>query len=177
MFELAEIYNEMMDLKMIRANTQADTQSLDKHSIKKINHLCSSAAKWVSEWLQTIWAWIWLSYYGWQLLHLFSRYFQMFLDSLRSPDGKFPEKMEEDVLRPALVARFRMARLYSKLICSLPSAQLENLNKALDNYTYEEPIVHCIFCRLKEIISRRVKIETGDGVLLAWLIIFVLLLF
>lgn len=91
----------------------------------------------------------------------------MFLDSLRSPDGKFPEKMEEDVLRPALVARFRMARLYSKLICSLPSAQLENLNKALDNYTYEEPIVHCIFCRLKEIISRRVKIETGDGVLLA----------
>ncbi|XP_003969525.1 KIF-binding protein [Takifugu rubripes] len=107
MFELAEIYNEMMDLKMIRANTQADTQSLDKHSIKKINHLCSSAVK----------------------------YFHMFLDSLRSPDGKFPEKMEEDVLRPALVARFRMARLYSKLICSLPSAQLENLNKALDNYT------------------------------------------
>lgn len=84
----------------------------------------------------------------------------MFLDSLRSPDGKFPEKMEEDVLRPALVARFRMARLYSKLICSLPSAQLENLNKALDNYMYEEPIVH-IFSRLMEIISRRVEIEMG----------------
>lgn len=45
MFELAETYDEMMNLKMIRANTQADTQSLDKHSIKKINHLCSSAAK------------------------------------------------------------------------------------------------------------------------------------
>lgn len=75
----------------------------------------------------------------------------MFLDSLHSPDGKFPEKMEEDVVRPALVARFRMARLYSKLICSLPSAQLENLNKALDNYMYEEPIVH-IFCRLMEIM-------------------------
>lgn len=63
----------------------------------------------------------------------------MFLDSLRSLDGKFPEKLEEDVLRPALVARFRMARLYSKLICSAPSAQLENLSKALDNYTYGEP--------------------------------------
>lgn len=88
----------------------------------------------------------------------------MFLDSLRSPEGKFPEKMEEDVLRPALVARFRMARLYSKLISPLPSAQLENLNKALDNYTYEEPIVH-IFCRLMEIISKRVKIETRDDVL------------
>ncbi|CAG05689.1 unnamed protein product, partial [Tetraodon nigroviridis] len=108
MFELAETYDEMMNLKMIRANTQADTQSLDKHSIKKINHLCSSAVK----------------------------YFQMFLDSLRSLDGKFPEKLEEDVLRPALVARFRMARLYSKLICSLPSAQLENLNESLDNYMW-----------------------------------------
>lgn len=62
----------------------------------------------------------------------------MFLDSLRSPDGKFPEKLEEDVLRPALVARFRMARLYSRLICSLPSAQLENLNASLHNYMYEE---------------------------------------
>lgn len=48
MFELAETYDEMMNLKLIRANTQVDTQSLDKHSIKKINHLCSSATKWAS---------------------------------------------------------------------------------------------------------------------------------
>lgn len=45
MFELAETYGEMMDLKMVRAHTQSDAQSLDKHSVKKINHLCSSAAK------------------------------------------------------------------------------------------------------------------------------------
>lgn len=45
MFELAEIYNEMMDLKMSRANSQAGTQALDKHSIKKINYLCSSAIR------------------------------------------------------------------------------------------------------------------------------------
>lgn len=45
MFELAETYEEMMNLKMTRANTQADAQALDKHSIKKINHLCSSAVK------------------------------------------------------------------------------------------------------------------------------------
>lgn len=70
----------------------------------------------------------------------------MFLDSLRSLDGKFPEKLDEDVLRPALVAYFRMARLYSKLISSLPSAQLENLNKSLDNYMYEEAIDRCSFC-------------------------------
>ncbi|KAM7423960.1 hypothetical protein PAMA_000357 [Pampus argenteus] len=108
MFELAETYSEMMDQKLTLANRQADSQSLDNHSIKKFNHLCSASAK----------------------------YFQMFLDSLRSPEGKLPEHLEEEVVRPALVARFRVARLYNKLICSLPSAQLENLNKALENYKY-----------------------------------------
>lgn len=85
----------------------------------------------------------------------------MFLDSLRSLDGKFPEKLEEDVLRPALVARFRMARLYSKLICPLPSAQLENLNKSLDNYMYEEAIDRCSCCGSMRIISRTVQIEAA----------------
>nr|XP_020508440.1 KIF1-binding protein [Labrus bergylta] len=108
MFELAEIYNEMMDLKLTLANRQADTQSLDNHTIKKFNHLCSASAK----------------------------YFQMFLDSLCSPEGKYPEHLEEEVLRPALVARFRVARLYSRLISSEPSVQLENLNKSLENYKY-----------------------------------------
>ncbi|KAJ0056207.1 hypothetical protein NL108_003509, partial [Boleophthalmus pectinirostris] len=106
MFELAETYNDMMDLKLALANRQADTQSLDSHTIKKFNHLCSSSAK----------------------------YFQMFLDSLRSPEGKIPDHLEEEVLRPALVARFRVARLHSRLISSSPTVQLDNLNKALENY-------------------------------------------
>lgn len=58
----------------------------------------------------------------------------MFLESLRSPEGKLPEKLEEEVLRPALVARFRVARLYYRLICSDLSDQLDNLNKSLENY-------------------------------------------
>ncbi|XP_029001027.1 KIF-binding protein [Betta splendens] len=108
MFELAETYSEMMDLKLSVANRQAETESLDNHTIKKFNHLCSASVK----------------------------YFQMFLDSLCSPDGKFPEHLEEDVLRPALVARFRVARLQNRLISSIPSVQLENLNKSLENYKY-----------------------------------------
>ncbi|KAM8876616.1 KIF-binding protein [Synchiropus picturatus] len=108
MFELAETYNEMMDLKLTLANRQADTQSLDNHVIKKCNQLCAASAK----------------------------YFQMFLDSLRSPEGKFPERLEQEVLRPALVARFRVARLYSRLISSIPSEQLENLSKSLENYKF-----------------------------------------
>ncbi|XP_012710609.2 KIF-binding protein [Fundulus heteroclitus] len=108
MFELAETYNEMMDLKLTLANRQADNHSLDSHTIKKFNHLCSASAK----------------------------YFQMFLDSLCSPEGKPPEHLEEEVLRPALVARFRVARLHSKLISSSPPVQMENLNRALENYKY-----------------------------------------
>nr|XP_057945036.1 KIF-binding protein [Doryrhamphus excisus] len=108
MFELAETYNEMMDLKLTLANRQADTQSLDSHTIKKFNHLCSASAK----------------------------YYQMFLDSLCSPEGKFPEHLEEEVLRPTLVARFRLARLHSRLICSIPLTQLDNLSKSLENYKY-----------------------------------------
>lgn len=45
MFELAEIYNEMMDLKLTLANRQADSETLDNHTIKKFNHLCSASAK------------------------------------------------------------------------------------------------------------------------------------
>ncbi|KAM9765712.1 KIF-binding protein [Menidia menidia] len=108
MFELAEIYNEMMDLKLTLANSQTDSQSLDNHTIKKCNHLCAASAK----------------------------HYQMFLDSMCSPDGKSPEHLEEEVLRPALVARFRVARLHSKLISSLPTVQLDNLNKSLENYKY-----------------------------------------
>ncbi|KAK2920305.1 KIF-binding protein [Channa argus] len=108
MFELAETYSEMMDLKLTLANRQADSETLDNHTIKKFNHLCSASAK----------------------------YFQKFLDSLCSPEGKFPEHLEDEVLRPALVARFRVARLLSRLISSLPSAKLENLTKSLENYKY-----------------------------------------
>lgn len=80
----------------------------DVHTIKKFNLLCSSSTK----------------------------YYQMFLDSIRSPEGKFPEKLEDDLLRPALVAKFRVARLQSKLISSNPASQLENLSLSLESYKF-----------------------------------------
>lgn len=80
----------------------------DVHTVKKFNHLCSASMK----------------------------YYQMFLDSIRSPEGKFPEKIEDDVLRPALVAKFRVARLQSKLISNHLPTQLENLNLSLETYKF-----------------------------------------
>ncbi|XP_062851445.1 KIF-binding protein [Trichomycterus rosablanca] len=81
---------------------------LDAHTVKKFNHLCSSSIK----------------------------YYRAFVDSVRSPEGKFPDRLEDDLLRPALVAEFRIARLQSKLITADPAAQLENLNRSLESYSF-----------------------------------------
>ncbi|CAH2322022.1 KIF1-binding [Pelobates cultripes] len=81
---------------------------LDSHTIKKINTLAQSAIN----------------------------YYEMFLDSLRSPDKKFPEKLDEDVLRPALVAKFHIARLYGKLICTDQKKQLQNMQTSLNYYLF-----------------------------------------
>lgn len=91
-----------------------------------------------------------------QFMTLLSRYFQMFLDSLCSPDGKFPEHLEEEVLRPALVARFRVARLQSRLISSSPSVQLENLSKSLENYKYGSIFV-CLWRYFQTLSGLQIK--------------------
>ncbi|KAJ1143244.1 hypothetical protein NDU88_009555 [Pleurodeles waltl] len=81
---------------------------LDCHTIKKINTLALSAIK----------------------------YYEMFLDSLKGPDKTFPEILEEDVVRPALVAKFHIARLYSKLITTDGKKQLENMQTSLEYYSF-----------------------------------------
>ncbi|KAM9319466.1 KIF-binding protein [Gastrophryne carolinensis] len=81
---------------------------MDPHTVKKINSLAQSAIK----------------------------YYEAFLASLRAPDGKFPDKLEEDVLRPALVAKFHIARLYGKLISGDPKKQLENMQTSLNCYSF-----------------------------------------
>ncbi|NXN98724.1 KBP protein, partial [Rhinopomastus cyanomelas] len=83
-------------------------EELDSHTIKKINSLAQLAIK----------------------------YYELFLDSLRNPDKVFPEELEEDVLRPAMVAKFHIARLYGKLITPDLKKQLENMQTSLEYYTF-----------------------------------------
>ncbi|XP_062989097.1 KIF-binding protein [Elgaria multicarinata webbii] len=83
-------------------------EELDSHTIKKINSLAQLAMK----------------------------FYELFLDSLRNPDKVFPEILEEDVLRPAMVAKFHIARLYGKLITSEGSKQLENMQTSLEYYSF-----------------------------------------
>ncbi|XP_043911708.1 KIF-binding protein [Protopterus annectens] len=105
-FEIADTFYEMMDLKVAIASTQ--TEEMNAHIIKKINLLAQSAIT----------------------------YYERFLNTLRSPDKKFPETLTEDVLRPAIVAKFHIARLYGKLIVADGRKQLENMQESLDNYKF-----------------------------------------
>lgn len=82
-------------------------EQLDGHALKKFNQLCSAS----------------ISYY------------QAFVDSVRSPEGQLPARLEDELLRPTLVAVFRVGRLQSKLIGATPAQQLENLNRALESYS------------------------------------------
>nr|XP_033798839.1 KIF-binding protein [Geotrypetes seraphini] len=83
-------------------------EELDSHTIKKINTLAQCSIK----------------------------YYEIFLDSLKDMEKKFPEKLEEDVLRPAMVAKFHIARLYGKLITSDGKKQLENMQMSLEYYSF-----------------------------------------
>lgn len=45
-----------------------------------------------------------------------------------------PTIFNEDVIRPALIAYFRIGRLYSKIVMPDKAAQLENLKQSLNAY-------------------------------------------
>lgn len=47
-----------------------------------------------------------------------------------------PDKFDDHNIRPALLAKFYLGRLYSKIIAIEPSKRLENMKQTLDNYTY-----------------------------------------
>uniref|UniRef100_H2Y9J8 KIF-binding protein n=1 Tax=Ciona savignyi TaxID=51511 RepID=H2Y9J8_CIOSA len=70
------------------------------------------------------------------LCYLSIKYFHAFLDTLRLPDRKFPERFESDVERPGLIAHFYIARLYGKVITSNSSEKLENLKLSLQFYAW-----------------------------------------
>ncbi|XP_078481212.1 KIF-binding protein-like [Ciona intestinalis] len=105
-FEIGETYSDMMDMKV--AILTSSGQPPNQHSVKKINLLCYSSIK----------------------------YFGLFLDTLRLPGKKFPERFESDVERPGLIAHFYIARLYGKLIPVDSAEKLANLKLSHQFYTW-----------------------------------------
>lgn len=105
MFEIAEIYNDMADLKT--ALSRESSSPPTPHTVKKINQITNQSI----------------------------RFFQSFMDSLKH-QGEMPETFDEDLVRPALIAHFHVARLYSKIICGDKQRKVEYIKKSLDIYRY-----------------------------------------
>uniref|UniRef100_A0A2K6EK16 KIF-binding protein n=1 Tax=Propithecus coquereli TaxID=379532 RepID=A0A2K6EK16_PROCO len=103
-----EIAHAYYDMMDLKVAIADKLRDPDSHIIKKINNLNKSALK----------------------------YYQLFLDSLRDPNKVFPEHIGEDVLRPAMLAKFRVARLYGKIITADPKKELENLATSLEHYKF-----------------------------------------
>ncbi|XP_048587634.1 KIF-binding protein-like [Nematostella vectensis] len=105
MFETAEAYSEMVDLKIALAKESGVPPSV--HVIKKINHLVTQSIK----------------------------FFQTFIDSMKQKQV-LPETYDDDIVRPALVSHFCVARLHGKIICSETRTKVDNLQKSLELYKY-----------------------------------------
>lgn len=105
-FELGEIHSDMVDLKVEIVN--ASNGPAGPHAVKKINSLCLSSIK----------------------------YFREFLDTLKNPNGEFPESLDGDVERPAVVAHFYLARLHSKVLASEQQDKLDWKRRSLQFYQW-----------------------------------------
>ncbi|XP_041066430.1 KIF-binding protein isoform X2 [Carcharodon carcharias] len=103
-----EIADTYYEMMELKVSIANRLDELDSHNIKKINHLAQSAIT----------------------------YYNLFLDSLKNSEKKFPEMLEADVLRPALVCKFRIGWLYGKMITSDPKIQLGNLQQSVDCYRF-----------------------------------------
>ncbi|XP_037575972.1 LOW QUALITY PROTEIN: KIF-binding protein-like [Dermacentor silvarum] len=105
MFELGEVYSEMMSLKLAVLPSAVNPQS---PAVKKVNSIIDKAI----------------------------RHYLSFLDTVKDPNGKYPEKLPEDLARPVLVAHFYIGRLYSSIIAQEPREQFENFEKTKEHYEF-----------------------------------------
>ncbi|XP_055503286.1 KIF-binding protein [Leucoraja erinacea] len=103
-----EMGDTFYEMMELKVSIANQLDELDSHNVKKINLLAQAAIA----------------------------HYTLFLDSLRDSERKFPATLESDVLRPALVAKFRVGWLHGKVITSDPQQQLDNLQLSLDCYSF-----------------------------------------
>ncbi|EDV21336.1 uncharacterized protein TRIADDRAFT_60261 [Trichoplax adhaerens] len=105
-FEIGETTNEMVTLKIAIGNRE-DVPSV--HTVKKINSLIQNSVE-----------------------H-FNKFIGSFVDRRT---GKLPETIHDDYLRPILLAKFYLARLWKKYIAKDTKSQMEFLSKSLQCLEY-----------------------------------------
>lgn len=106
MFELAEVYSEMADLKL--SLIEMERLRPNPHYTAKINKLIQQSLD----------------------------NYQAYIDSLKGGKPDLPDEFPESDVRPALVAFFCMGRLYSKMLEANPSRQLTFMAKSLELYKF-----------------------------------------
>lgn len=105
-YELAEIYSGIMDIKYMILKEEGGQPSI--HAIKKINSLA----------LQSI------------------QKYQAYIDSFKDNKPDLPDEYPELDTRPILVAWFCMGRLYSKILPLNVRERLDNIKKTEACYQY-----------------------------------------
>ncbi len=105
-FELAETYSAMLDLKLAIIEESGDPPNA--HAINKINMLATNSIQ----------------------------QYQAYLKTLQTAQKKLPERFASDDERPALVAHFCVGRLYSKFLQFDTAQRLRNLNMSLQFYKF-----------------------------------------
>ncbi|KAJ8036151.1 KIF1-binding protein-like [Holothuria leucospilota] len=125
-FEIAETYNAMVDIKTEIKNRSGTTPTA--HVVKKINGLIMKSIA----------------------------YFQKFCDSLRDPQGVMPEELEENLIRPTLLAHFYMGRLYANYLSPEMSDRIKNLETSCEHYKF---VVD--YCKKFPEASQKVQAELG----------------
>ncbi|XP_071079424.1 KIF-binding protein-like [Haliotis cracherodii] len=108
MYELAETYSTMVDLKL--GIMEAEGRGPNPHSVKKINTLAQQSIA----------------------------QYNTYLDSLKSGKPDFPDEFHENDVRPALVAMFCLGRLYSKIISPEIPHRLALMKKSRECYLFVE---------------------------------------
>lgn len=107
MFELAEIYSSMLDIKL--AILQDEEVQPTTHAFKKINQLTSQSIQRYEAYLNTL---------------------------KENGKSELPNEFPENDIRPALVAMFCKGRLHSKFITPDVNQRIANVQKSLDCYKF-----------------------------------------
>lgn len=107
MFELAEIYSQMLDIKV--AILQDDEIQPTPHALKKINQLALQSIEKYDAYLNTLKA---------------------------SGKSELPDEFPENDVRPGLVAMFCKGRLHSKFITPDVKQRIANIQKSIDCYKF-----------------------------------------
>lgn len=108
MFEVADTYSTMMDLKIAILESSGEGVRPTPHHVKKINVLVSESIK----------------------------YYQEYLNTLKDGKPVYPDQFPSNDIRAGLVAMFCMGRLFGKFLAGDVQTRLLNMKKSKDCYQF-----------------------------------------